>query len=183
MFLSKPEIIENIKKESGNNLFDLVECRVKTENQYNVYIFTLVLEDEEKLIANWKDICGEIAIYFQGELEKEIEIWNIYVLFLIGSSVNSQTRYSIEQNKYSSRKLVIENVNRPLGIEKIEGIINEKLFNLNVNLPSSQSSVSEPISKTLETKYGNLFNVIKNNGKEKPSVLLTKYLELLRNEF
>ena len=92
MFLSKPEIVENIKKNSGNKLFDLVECRVKTENKYNLYIFTIILDDQKKLEEVWKEICGDIAIYFQTELERDIEIWNIYVLFLVEGNVDSQTR-------------------------------------------------------------------------------------------
>lgn len=183
MFLSKPEIVENIKKNSGNKLFDLVECRVKTENKYNLYIFTIILDDQKKLEEVWKEICGDIAIYFQTELERDIEIWNIYVLFLVEGNVDSQTRYLIEQNKYSSRKLVIEDVKRPIDKEKIESIINEKLFNLNINYASSKSYKNVSISSTLETKYGTLFKVIKNNAKDKPAVLLTKYLELLKNEF
>ena len=182
MFVSKPEIINNIKKDSGNNLFDLVECRVKTEDKYNLYIFTIILDDQKKLVDIWKEICGDIAIYFQTELEKSIEIWNIYVLFLVEGNVDSQTRYLVEQNKYSSRKLVIENVTRPLDTERIHSIINDKLFNLNINYSSSLSYEEEPISKTLGTNYGTLYKVIKNNAGDKPSVLLTKYLELLKNE-
>ncbi|MGS2776975.1 ABC-three component system middle component 1 [Robertmurraya sp. GLU-23] len=183
MFVSKPEIINNIKKDSGNNLFDLVECRVKTEDKYNLYIFTIILDDQKKLVDVWKEICGDIAIYFQTDLERNIEIWNIYVLFLVEGSVDSQTRYLIEQNKYSSRKLVIEDVKSPVDKRKIDSIINEKLFNLNINYTSRTSYKNEPLSKSLETKYGTLFKVIKNNHREKPAVLLTKYLELLKNEF
>lgn len=182
MFLNKQAVIEMIKEESGNNSFDLVECRVKSEANYNVYIFTMVLKDQDELTEHWKEISGDIAIHFQGELESDIEIWNIYILFLVQGSIDSETRYSIEQNKYSSRKLVIENVKSPVDNEYIENIVNEKLFNVNVESDINVGTPNEPISATLEAKYEKLFKVIKDSGQEKPSVLFTKYLELLKNE-
>lgn len=182
MFLNKYEVIERIKRESCNNSFDLVECRVKSETNYDVYIFSMVLKNQDELIEHWKEISGDIAIHFQGELEIDIEIWNIYILFLVQGNVDSDKRYLIEQNKYSSRKLVIENVESPIDKEKIDNIINDKLFDVNVETVENVSSHDESISFTLESKYGNLFKVTKDGGQEKPSVLFTKYLELLKNE-
>jgi hypothetical protein len=182
MFLKKQDVIEIIKEESGNNLFDLVECREKSETNYNVYIFTMLLKNEEELMEHWKDISGDIAIHFQGELVTDIEIWNIYIFFLVQGSVDSGKRYLIEQNKYSSRKLVIENVKSPIDNDYIDNIVNEKLFNVNVESVVNIIAPKDSISKTLETKYANIFKVIKDGDQEKPSVLFNKYLELLKNE-
>jgi hypothetical protein len=182
MFLKKYDVIERIKHESSNNSFDLVECRVKPETNYNVYIFSMVLKDQNELMDQWKEISGDIAIHFQGELDRDIEIWNIYILFLVQGNVENDKRYLIEQNKYSSRKLVIDNVETPIDNEKIDNIINDKLFNVNVESVLYVSSSDESISSTLKSMYGNLFKVIKDGGQEKPSVLFTMYLELLKNE-
>ncbi|PFW58411.1 hypothetical protein COL13_05950 [Bacillus cereus] len=181
MFLNKPDIIEMIKRESGENLFDLVECRVKSENLYNVYIFTMVLTNQDELARVWEDISSDIAFHFQSVLETEIEIWNIYILFLVQGSVDSKIRYLIEQNKYSSRKLVIEDTKGPVTEEVIESIINEKLFSVKIDLVPRMSNTAETISKKLEDDYQNVFKII-NQSQEKPSVLFTKYLELLKNE-
>ncbi|MEF7658506.1 ABC-three component system middle component 1 [Bacillus thuringiensis] len=181
MFLNKPDIIEMIKKESGNNLFDLVECRIKSEKLYNVYIFTMILDSQDELMNTWEDISSDIAFYFQGGLESEIEIWNIYVLFLVQGSVDGKIRYFVEQNKYSSRKLVIEGVTRPITGEDIESIINEKLFYVRIPSVSSMDDSAETISNTLENNYKKIFKII-NHSEEKPSVLFTKYLELVKNE-
>jgi len=182
MFLNKYDVIERIKNESCNDSFDLVECRVKLETNYNVYIFSMILKDQDELMEHWKDISGDIAINFQGELDSDIEIWNIYILFLVQGNVDNDKRYLIEQNKYSSRKLVIENVENPIDKERIDKIIDDKLFNINLDSVVNVSSSDESISITLESMYENLFKVIKNSAKEKPSVLFTKYLELLKNE-
>ncbi|MED3575476.1 ABC-three component system middle component 1 [Cytobacillus praedii] len=182
MFLNQPEIIEKIRHESGNNFIDSIQCRIKPLNNYNVYMFTVVLNDQEELLENWKDISGDIAIYFQGELTNDIEIWNIYLLFLVQGSVDSEVRYIIEQNKYSSRKLVVENVMRPLDDENINNILEEKLFRVEIDTASKVSSDTESVSAVLKNDYENLYNVVKNSGHEKPAVLFNKYLEVLKNE-
>jgi len=180
MFLKKPEIIDLIKEESGNSIFDLVECRIKSEDLYDVYIFTVIIQDQDKLIEIWEDISSDVALYFQGSLKSEIEIWNIYILFLVQASVESQVRYLIEQNKYSSRKLVIEEIKSPITEEIIEDIINEKLFKVKINSVSSSSkNRTESISNKLEASYKKLFTII-NESNEKPSVLYNKYLEMLK---
>jgi hypothetical protein len=181
MFLSKPEIIEMIKNESGNHSFDTVECRIKPEKNYNVYIFTAVLRDQKELTETWEEISSEVALYFQSTLDNEIEIWNIYILFLVQGMVDSEARYLVEQNKYSSRKLVIEDIKIPLAGKDIEEIIKEKLFHVKVESVSSKSNPKTTISNTLESNYKNLYSVIKNSH-EKPSVLFENYLELLKNE-
>lgn len=179
MFLNKPEIIEMIKKESGNHSFDTVECRIKEEEQYNVYIFSVVLRDQKELTETWKDISSEVALYFQSKLDTEIEIWNIYILFLVQGLVDSETRYLIEQNKYSSRKLVIEDINFPLAEKDIDKIIKDKLFHVKIESATKKSNPKTTISNILESNYKNLYKVI-NNSHEKPSVLFDNYLELLR---
>lgn len=182
MFLNKPTIIEWIKQESGNNFMDSVQCRIKPEDKYNLYIFTVVLKDQDELIENWKDISSDIAIHFQGGLENDIEIWNIYILFLVLDSVDSEVRYLVEQNKYSSRKLVIEDVERPLSEEDIENLIKDKLFSITINPSSSIAPPTESISMILKTKYESLYTVVNDYSQEKSSVLFNKYLELLKDE-
>ncbi|MED5121611.1 MULTISPECIES: ABC-three component system middle component 1 [Priestia] len=181
MFHNKPTIIDWIKQESGNDFMDSVQCRIKPEEKYDLYIFTVVMKDQDELIQNWKDISSDIAIHFQGGLKNDIEIWNIYILFLVFNSVNSEVRYLVEQNKYSSRKLVIEDVERPLSETDIDNIINDKLFSITVKSPSIVPP-TESISMTLKTKYKSLYTIVNDYDQEKPSVLFNKYLELLKDE-
>ncbi|WP_273126199.1 ABC-three component system middle component 1 [Bacillus weihaiensis] len=183
MFRNNPDIIEKIKKESGNNFMDSVECRIKTEGRYNIHIFTVVLKDQNELLENWIDISSDIAIHFQNELKSEVEIWNIYILFLVLGSVDSGTQYIVEQNKYSSRKIVVQGVSRPLDGQEIEKIIMDKLFNIQVDTAKNRNIPTEPVSKTIETKFATLYKAINSDDDEKSSDLYTKYLELLKNGF
>jgi hypothetical protein len=182
MFHKDSETVDKIKKESYNNSFDLVEYRYKLEKNYKVHIFTMVIKDQEELLEVWEDICSDIALNFQAELKDDIEIWNIYILFLVKESVNSQVRYLIEQDKYSSRKLVIEGVKNSIDEEYINEVIKEKLFHVSIAEDSNSKNNNEKISQKLQADYNKLYSVIKDS-QERPSVLFTKYLEVLKDEF
>lgn len=178
MFLNTRDVIDKIKEESLNNVFDIVECRVKKEDKYQLYIFTVVLSNQEELKEKWESISSDIGLYFQGDLESEIEIWNIYILFLVLETVDSDIRYLVEQNKFSSRKLVIEEVKRPLTEEGIDKLIYDKLFDLKIKKVGDQSKDAQQLSDLLKEEYKELFSIL--NLQEKPSELFTKYLEVLK---
>lgn len=181
MFHKDSEIIDKIKKESYNNSFDLVEYRYKLERSYKVHIFSMVIKDQKELLEVWEDICSDIALSFQAELKADIEIWNIYILFLVQENVNSQVRYLIEQDKYSSRKLVVEGVKDSIDEEYINELIKEKLFHVSIVEDSNSNDNNKKMSQKLKEEYNNLYSVIKDS-QERPSVLFTKYLEVLKDE-
>jgi hypothetical protein len=181
MFHKDPVTIDKIKNESDNNSFDLVEYRYKLENRYKVHIFTMIIKDQKELLEVWEDICSDIALNFQAELKEDIEIWNIYILFLVQGSVNSQIRYLIEQDKYSSRKIVVEGVRDFIDEDLINEVIKEKLFHVRIAEELNSNTNEEKISQKLQVEYNKLYSVIKDS-QERPSVLFNKYLEVLKDE-
>jgi hypothetical protein len=182
MFHKDPDTIDKIKNESYNNSFDLVEYRYKLENRYKIHIFTMVIKDQQELLEVWEDICSDIALNFQAELKEDIEIWNIYILFLVQERVTSQIRYLIEQDKYSSRKLVVEDVKDSIDEDCINKVIKERLFHVRIAEDSNLNNNNEKISQKLQAEYSKLYSVIKDS-QERPSALFTKYLEVLKDEF
>ncbi|MED3541310.1 ABC-three component system middle component 1 [Bacillus toyonensis] len=178
MFLKKKEIVEEIKKESFNNSFDLVDCWIKDQENYQVYIFTAVFEDQEELKEKWQPISSDIALHFQGSLQSNIEIWNIYILFIVRGKVSNELRYFVEQNKYSSRKLVVDKRRESISEIDIQEIVNEKLFDLKLNSSECGTKNQESIEDLLRKNNQKIFEVISEN-KDKPSSLFTKYLEVL----
>ena len=83
-----------------------VTCWVKKETGYNIYIFQVVVEDELDLELNYERITAAIATEFQALLDKTIERWNIYLVFECKKKISEGLRGKIEQDKYSSRKMV-----------------------------------------------------------------------------
>lgn len=69
--------------------------------------FVCWVKDENDLLYLWKKVASVIAYEYQSELENKFEAWNIYLAFITPSSVTKTTKYEIENDKFSMRKLVV----------------------------------------------------------------------------
>ena len=124
-------VIEELEIISQEELKELI-CWEKKNDDFSFYIFSMQFQNDNDLYANWKEINNIIAAYFQSNLKKSIEIWNIYLFFFVENEVKKEIRYEIEQDKYCSRKIIIDSNNDWLEEEKQLELINNKLFSLKI---------------------------------------------------
>lgn len=120
---------EEIKDNISDNKCKIVHMKRKSKG-YFINVICCQFSDEEQLKNNWEELVTNVADVVQKNLVKRIEIFNVYIIFF-QSEINGVIEDNIEQNKYSSRKLVI-NKRMPESNEELEGIINQKLFELNI---------------------------------------------------
>lgn len=122
-------IIESLKVKDENIVFEGLECWIKEEDNYDIYIFSIQLEDKKKLLEIHEELRDYIAIYFQSQfLEKNIERWNIYQFFFIKDKIDEVTKQLIEQDKFSTRKIIHDGLHKVINDEDINLIIEEELF-------------------------------------------------------
>lgn len=127
-------IIESLKEKDESITLEGLECWIKEEDNYNIYIFSIQIEDKDKLLEVHEELRDYIAIYFQSQfLEKNVERWNIYQFFLIKDKIDEITKQLIEQDKFSTRKIIHDGLNRVLNDDDIISIIDEELFNFEYN--------------------------------------------------
>ncbi len=82
---------------------------------------------------NWKDFNGQITTDFVLDLKEEYSRWNFYIFYLSKETVEKQLKYEIENNKFSSRKIVIESVNS-ITEKEINFLISEHITNDNIKI-------------------------------------------------
>lgn len=75
--------------------------------------FFIDFADVVDLEKNWRQIVNFIAIHFQNKLENEFECWNIYLFFRVPMAVGKELKYKIENDTFSSRKVIIDNTMNP----------------------------------------------------------------------
>lgn len=121
---------EILKNEDNELWIDKVKCWKQNEDEYNIYCFTVMVEDENELRKIYKSITAAIATEFQTTLEKLIEKWNIYLIFESSEMIPIELKDEIEQNKYSTRKMVWDN----LECNEINNAeyLNQRLLTLNI---------------------------------------------------
>lgn len=135
VYLDDEEILKD-------NILDS-KCRIvhlKRRTQgYFIHIVCCQFSDEQSLEKNWEEIINNVANAIQKNLKELIEIFNIYILFF-QPECDAVMAYQIEQNKFLSRKLVMEQ-QMPEENEKLELILSEKLFDLNIEMDNKASEL------------------------------------------
>lgn len=133
-------IIESLQEKDKNITFENFECWTKKENDYNIYIFSIQLEDNSELLKVHEELRDYIAIYFQSQLlEKNVERWNIYQFFFIKDKIDEVTKQLVEQDKFSTRKIIRDGFKKEISDEEIISQINDELFNFTFNKRSLAS--------------------------------------------
>ena len=152
--------IDMLRNEDNASWVDIIRCWAKEENDYSIFIFQVTVQDEKELKKVYNSISAAIALEFQSTLEKNIERWNIYLIYVVREEVSIKVKELIEQDKYSSRKLVWDKL-----IDcDIENIIEERLFTVNVKKRRlANLSEEEPMQKLIERKYRLIYNVLVDN--------------------
>lgn len=101
------DIIEQLKER-----FPQAEASLTTVKDLgNIPVFLIGIKNEKYLAENWKKMSNMIASLFQTTLsaDQEFERWNTYTFFICSGPVTRFLRGRIENNKFSSRKIVVQN--------------------------------------------------------------------------
>jgi len=128
------------------------EEKIKNDNreEYALNIICCAFDNEKDLKDYWKTIVDNVALHVQSKLEKIIELYNVYIIFFI-QEINEQLVYKIEQDKYSSRKIIIKK-NMPMSEEELKDIVSKRLFYFDIEKSENDFSISE-ILKNCEKEF------------------------------
>jgi hypothetical protein len=96
------------------------------------HIFSIQIESETQLEKIWEPITNRIAIDFQAEFDDEYESWNVYVIFVADFEVSRDLKYKIENDKYSSRKIVMDEIQPSTDEDEIDERILNRIFRFNI---------------------------------------------------
>ena len=113
----------------------IIYLKQKAED-YFIHIVCCQFTNAESLKMDWKELVSNVSEVVQKELKELIEIYNVYIVFF-QPQVEESLVYTIEQNKYSSRKLVI-NQKMPEDRDELKNIISRKLFELDIEKDNSK---------------------------------------------
>jgi hypothetical protein len=150
--------------------------------KYKMYIFSVTLNSVAELSLLWEKFTNDIALNFQAKLKENIELWNIYVVFFVNEKVNKDLKYTIQQDLYSSRKIVIDNFKFRFNDKYLQFYLEKKLFRLKINKKkrNQNQNIQEKRNLTEIINENNrmLFEAIRNN--DDPAEVVEKYMELIK---
>jgi len=103
--LSDHEVLKSVL----DNDFPTVEVNyLVKEFGGNIHLFFLKFKNEQDLTAKWRKLSNAIAVYFQSKLPDEFGKWNTYLFYMLDRAVLPDLKYKIENDTFSSRKIVVE---------------------------------------------------------------------------
>jgi hypothetical protein len=110
------------------NLFEetKIEHYIVNDETWKFSVFVSSFDNIKILDKLWQQLSDVIASSYQTNLNGEenlFEKWNIYILYICKESVSKNLKAKIENDKFSSRKIVSDNINEELTEELINRII------------------------------------------------------------
>ena len=144
-------LLRNSKKEYADRQLEYWTYDVDAKAPYSCHLFTIAYSDNSALSDYWEDLTENIAINFQINLEREIERWNIYLIFLLENEVPKEIKYKVEQDKYCCRKLVEDCLKtKEFSGDYIMQLIQDKIFSVR-QVNNDRMIESTSVSKSAET--------------------------------
>lgn len=89
----------------------------------------------------WNKISGYVAGYYQSEIADVFTKWNIYVFYFCREPVPLSLKYKIENDRFSSRKVVIGSMDKEIDELALNDFINEHITNRDIRYESGQDAV------------------------------------------
>ncbi len=160
MHISKSkQSIEFLSKQFPRAAFSFY----RSEPEDYISCFVCWLKDESDLLYLWKKVASVIAYEYQAQLENKFDAWNIYLVFITPASVAKNTKYEIENDKFSMRKMVISEADKSFDPETH---LNNEILGADLKL-SPVFSYMPPANETcltaLHEKLTSLFSDKKAN--------------------
>lgn len=126
---SKEEIYIKIRKS-----FDIQNIIIGNlifgDNIPVIFIQFKNLNDLEKF---WREFNSFITAEYLIKLKNDFSKWNSYIFYITDSSMQRSLKYEIENNKFSTRKIVIESIGQDIDEILLKGILSEHIINDNID--------------------------------------------------
>ena len=120
------EILQQLSNKYTNCTFNfkLVELNV------NISVFFVLTNSSVLEESNlWQKISEEVALKYQPKLDSIYEKWNLYIIYVTHDKTSKELKNKIENDKFSSRKIVEDNFYQEFGESECAELIIKHITN------------------------------------------------------
>jgi hypothetical protein len=107
---------------------------------------------------NWRLVSEEIALKFQSRMDSKDDKWNLYIIYTFSDKVDKELKAKIENNKFSSRKIVVDSQIDKLTTELVNNLIIQHITN--TDLIDTVNKTNESVEKKYEPKNKSIWGLI-----------------------
>ncbi len=167
MSFSKVDICEDLKE-----IYKDAISLYKNDDDWKINV--LVFQTNyENLKLKWNNVSSAVSMCYQADVndENEFEKWNLYIIYACSDKVDKELKAKIENDKFSSRKIVEDNQTEKLSDEIVNKLIIKNITN--TDLIDIVNNTEENIEKSYQPKNTVIWDLIP----QKESVLRNKTLQ------
>ncbi|CAH7021895.1 conserved hypothetical protein [Vibrio coralliirubri] len=137
-----------------------------------------VCETAQDITVNWRTIQNMVAVYHQHS--GGFDAWNMYVAFVTTETIPIWDKYEIENNKFSSRKIILDCFPLPINIEQVVVELEKQLLGSDLTLQSLpfQPQANFP---DLQNYYRGAPLDSRRDSRETRALIIDKIIENLNN--
>jgi hypothetical protein len=106
-------------------------CHYRNEDAFRVNVFFLEA-DSDTIEKIWKRFSNMVAANYQNHEymgESKFEKWNFYIIYVSRDIVSKELKNKIENDKFSSRKIVEDDYNKEFNNEEANRLIVQHITN------------------------------------------------------
>ncbi|MEZ8804652.1 ABC-three component system middle component 1 [Vibrio atlanticus] len=151
---------------------------IKTNFVSDFYVVFCRFSKEGELKSLWDKLNSVISAELSCDFKNDFERWNLYFFYLCERKVKDSVKYQIENDKYFSRKILIDDSKLKLTSESIEYLISKNIINDDLILRSSKKD--DKTSYTSSSIVYNLIDLEKIIDKKDSEKLFDEVSESLR---
>jgi hypothetical protein len=168
--------------KSLHRVFDFSLYKGGKKEEFSIFVISV--PSVEILDYEWEKIVSKIAVEYQTQLGKGPERWNIYLAFIAHFKIPRGLKYKIENDKYSSRKIVFDEIPKTEEESEITRRISKRIFELDINTQRSLDSSLKDLPGILDPKLHKVISGVNLDGQAKPIKDEKKriFKELLKDE-
>ncbi|MGQ8869647.1 ABC-three component system middle component 1 [Myroides sp. TSA_177.3] len=132
--------------EISNPDFEIENCKIyhyKNEDDFRINVFFLKA-NSDIIDKNWKRFSNIVAANYQTSeymSNKEFDRWNFYIVYMSKDKVSKELQNKIENDKFSSRKIVEDSYNNVFNDDEANRLIIKHITN---------ADLKEIVEETLE---------------------------------
>lgn len=154
MSFLKIDIAEDLKELYQD---DISLYKNNADWKINVFIFH---SNYDTLKLKWDKVSSAVAMCYQADVndENEFEKWNLYIIYICTEKVDKELKAKIENDKFSSRKIVEVNFAEKVTDETSNNLIIEHITN--TDLIDIVNKTDESVDKKYQPKNKLIWDLI-----------------------
>lgn len=154
------------------------------EDLFKINVFFVESINEKVLKENWELISSMVAANYQNSEymgEREFDRWNFYIIFISKDIVSKELKNRIENDKFSSRKIVEDSYDKEFNDDEANRLIVNHITNADLKeiVEATQEVTISPYIPKNEKLWELLFNEEKLIGDRKAQEVFIKKINTL----